>query len=92
MVGKPNQGLGYMFQDDGMKRGWGWSWSRRQSDAAYYAALGICPAEVTGTPALCKDPNAPMIAIINHPDIKRMLLFQRALVEERYHCHAVKLL
>jgi alkylation response protein AidB-like acyl-CoA dehydrogenase len=47
----------------------------------YYASLEYASQRLQGRRLTEKDPNTPMIAIINHPDIKRMLLYQRAIVE-----------
>lgn len=81
LVGKPNQGLGYMFQMMNEARvdvGLG---AVAKATAAYYASLEYAQQRLQGRRLTEKDPAAPMIAIINHPDIKRMLLYQRAIVE-----------
>ena len=49
--------------------------------AAYYAALDYCRERRQGRPLSAKDPALPQIPIVEHADIKRMLLFQRAVVE-----------
>ncbi len=49
--------------------------------AAYNEALDYCRERIQGVDmANFKDPNAPRVPIINHPDVRRMLLTQRAYV------------
>jgi len=49
--------------------------------AAYYAALEYAKERPQGRRIIEKDPATPQIPIIEHADVKRMLLFQRAIVE-----------
>ena len=49
--------------------------------AAYYAALEYSKTRRQGRKVSEKDPGLPPIAIIEHADVKRMLLFQRAVIE-----------
>jgi len=49
--------------------------------AAYYASLEYAKTRKQGRRVSEKDPTQPQVAIIEHPDVKRMLLFQRAVVE-----------
>jgi len=51
------------------------------ASAAYYAALEYCRERPQGRRITSKDPATPQMPIINHADVKRMLLFQRAVVE-----------
>lgn len=81
LVGKPNQGLAYMFQMMNEARVGVGLGAVAKATAAYYASLEYAGQRLQGRRLLEKDPNAPMIPIINHPDIKRMLLFQRAVTE-----------
>lgn len=81
LVGIPNQGLGYMFQMMNEARVGVGLGAAAKATAAYYASLEYAQQRLQGRRLSVKDPNSPMIAIINHPDIKRMLLFQRAIVE-----------
>lgn len=81
LVGEPNQGLRYMFQmmnearvDVGMS-------AAATASAAYYSALEYTKERPQGRHTSEKDPNKPQIPIIQHSDIKRMLLFQRAIAE-----------
>ena len=49
--------------------------------AAYYASLDYARTRRQGRKVSQKDPNLPPIPIIEHADVKRMLLFQRAVIE-----------
>jgi len=49
--------------------------------AAYYASLEYTKTRCQGRKLGQKDPNRPPVPIIEHADVKRMLLFQRAFVE-----------
>jgi butyryl-CoA dehydrogenase len=51
------------------------------ASAAYYTALEYAKERPQGRKLGAKDPMLPQVAIIQHPDVKRMLLFQRAMVE-----------
>lgn len=81
LVGEPHQGLKYMFQmmnearlDVGLS-------AAAIASAAYYAALAYARERTQGRKITEKDPAKPQIPIIEHADVKRMLLFQRAVVE-----------
>ena len=81
LVGEPHKGLVYMFQmmneariDVGMS-------AAAVASAAYYASLQYARERPQGRRLTAKDPTLPQINIIEHADVKRMLLFQRAVVE-----------
>lgn len=81
LVGEPHKGLMYMFQMMNEARidvGLG---AAAIASAAYYASLEYAKERPQGRKATSKDPTQPQIPIIQHADIKRMLLFQRAVVE-----------
>lgn len=81
LVGEPNKGLSYMFQMMNEQRidvGLG---AAGIASAAYYAALEYTKERPQGRRMTEKDPTLPQVPIIEHADIKRMLLFQRAIVE-----------
>jgi butyryl-CoA dehydrogenase len=81
LVGGPNKGLACMFQMMNEQRidvGLGASGI---ASAAYYEALEYSKERPQGRPLSSKDPSKPQVPIIEHPDVKRMLLFQRAIVE-----------
>jgi butyryl-CoA dehydrogenase len=81
LVGEPNKGLRCMFQlmneariDVGMG-------ATAIASAAYYAALDYARQRPQGRRITSKNPSEPQIPIIEHADVKRMLLFQRAIIE-----------
>lgn len=81
LLGEPNQGLSYMFQMMNEARVGVGLGAVAKATAAYYASLEYAGQRIQGRAISDKDPNSPMIPIINHPDVKRMLLFQRAIIE-----------
>jgi butyryl-CoA dehydrogenase len=81
LVGEPHKGLRYMFQMMNEARvdvGMG---AAAIASAAYCASLEYTRQRPQGRPVAGKDPLAPQVSIIEHADVKRMLLFQRAIVE-----------
>ena len=84
LVGEPNQGLKYMFQmmngariDVGMT-------AASTATAAYYASLQYANERPQGRKILNtgkKDVSEGQTLIINHPDVRRMLLLQKAINE-----------
>lgn len=81
LIGEPGKGLGYMFQMmNGARLDVGLG-AASIASAAYYAALDYVKTRLQGRALTSKDPLSPQLAIINHADIKRMLLFQRSVFE-----------
>jgi len=81
LVGEPHKGLIYMLQMMNEARidvGLG---AAAIASAAYYASLEYAKERPQGRRLTSKDPTQPQIPIIQHADIRRMLLFQRAVVE-----------
>ena len=81
LVGEPHNGLRYMFQMMNEARiavGLG---ATSMATAAYYSALDYTRTRRQGRIVSQKDPLQPQVPIIEHADVKRMLLFQRAVVE-----------
>ncbi len=81
LVGEPHKGLSYMFQMMNEARidvGMG---AAAIASAAYYASLEYARQRPQGRRPGAKDPTTPQIPIIQHADVKRMLLFQKAVVE-----------
>ena len=81
LVGEPHKGLFYMFRmmnDARIEVGMG---AAAKASAAYYASLEYTRERPQGRPITAKDPTKPQVPIIEHADIKRMLMFQRAVVE-----------
>jgi butyryl-CoA dehydrogenase len=81
LVGKPNMGLSYMFQMMNEERVGIGMGATGKATAAYYASLEYTKQRLQGRKANQKDPNSPQVPIIEHADIKRMLLFQRSVCE-----------
>jgi butyryl-CoA dehydrogenase len=81
LVGEANKGLNYMFQMMNEKRVKVGVGAVGKATAAYYAALEYAQQRLQGRREGEKNPLSPQIPIIEHSDIKRMLLFQRAICE-----------
>lgn len=81
LVGEANKGLSYMFQMmNGSRISVGMG-AASIASAAYYASLEYAKERPQGRKLSSKDPASPQVPIIEHPDVKRMLLFQKAIVE-----------
>lgn len=81
LVGEPNKGLGYMFQMMNEARlGVGLA-AISTATAAYYASLKYCQERPQGRRLNEKNLTLPPTLIINHPDVRRMLFFQKSVVE-----------
>ncbi|MEW5723342.1 MAG: acyl-CoA dehydrogenase [Thermodesulfobacteriota bacterium] len=81
LVGEPHQGLRYMFQmmnEARIEVGLG---AAAIASAAYHASLEYARQRPQGRRITDKDPTLPPVPIIEHADVRRMLLFQRAVVE-----------
>jgi alkylation response protein AidB-like acyl-CoA dehydrogenase len=81
LVGEPHNGLKYMFQMMNEARIGVGLGATAIATAAYYASLDYAKTRLQGRNVAQKDPTLPQIPIIEHADVKRMLLFQRAVVE-----------
>jgi len=81
LVGEPHKGLQYMFQMMNEARIGVGLGAVAVATAAYYAALDYAGTRRQGRKVTQKDPTLPPVPIIAHADVKRMLLFQRAVVE-----------
>lgn len=82
LVGQPHQGLPYMFQMMNEARiGVGMT-AAGIATAAYHAALQYARERPQSRRLNEKNAlDAPQTPIINHPDVRRMLLFQKAVTE-----------
>lgn len=81
LVGEPHKGLTYMFQMMYEARiGVGLT-AVSTATAAYYASLKYCNERPQGRRLNEKDMSIPPTLIINHPDVRRMLFFQKAVNE-----------
>jgi len=81
LVGEPGRGLSYMFQMMNEERINVGSGALAKATAAYYASLEYCKERRQGRKLSDKNPDSPQTPIIDHADIKRLLLFQRAVAE-----------
>ena len=81
LVGEPHAGLKYMFQMMNEARIGVGMGAAAMAAGAYYASLDYARTRRQGRSVSEKDPTLPPVPIIEHADIKRMLLFQRAIVE-----------
>lgn len=81
LLGEPHRGLSYMFQMMNEARLGVGMQATSIASAGYYAALDYAKDRPQGRKLGAKDPSQPQIPIIEHADVKRMLLFQRAISE-----------
>ncbi len=81
LVGEPNKGLIYMFQMMNEARIGTGLVAAAQASAAYYTALKYANERPQGRLPSSKSPLEPPVLIIEHADVKRMLLFQKATTE-----------
>lgn len=81
LLGEPHQGLKYMFQMMNAARIDVGATAASTATAAYYASLKYAKERSQGTLLSGGSPQNGQTLIINHPDIKRMLLLQKAITE-----------
>ena len=81
LVGEPHKGLTYMFQMMNEARVGVGTNAAAIGTAAYHASLQYARERPQGRKINEKDPTKPQTLIINHADVKRQLLFQKAVVE-----------
>ncbi len=81
LVGEPHKGLSYMFKMMNEARLAVGMQATAIAMSAYYAALEYARERPQGRRLTSKDPTVPQVPIIEHPDVRRMLLFQRSVVE-----------
>ena len=81
LIGEPNQGLFYMFQMMNEARNEIGIGATAIASAAYYASLQYAKERPQGRKADNKDPSSQQVPIIEHADVKRMLLFQKAVID-----------
>ncbi|MCG8687520.1 MAG: acyl-CoA dehydrogenase [Desulfobacterales bacterium] len=80
LVGEPHRGLSYMFQmmnNARLEVGMG---ATAIATAAYHCALGYCRTRRQGRAVTAPKESEP-VPIIQHADVRRMLLLQRAVTE-----------
>ncbi|MCW2725834.1 MAG: acyl-CoA dehydrogenase [Frankiales bacterium] len=81
LVGEPHQGLSYMFHMMNEARIGVGSGATALGYTGYLRSLAYARTRTQGRPVGAKDPAAPPVPIIEHADVKRMLLAQKAYVE-----------
>lgn len=81
LVGAPHKGLAYMFQMMNEARIGTGLMAAATASGAYYAALEYARVRPQGRHPSNKDLSLPQVLIIEHADVRRMLLFQKAVIE-----------
>lgn len=81
LVGEPHQGLSYMFHMMNEARITIGTNSAMSGLAAYLYSLDYARTRLQGRRSRDKDPATPQIPIIEHADVRRMLLAQKSTVE-----------
>ena len=81
LVGEPNQGISYMFQMMNEARLMVGMNGVATASVAYLEALDYARTRPQGRSLSSRDPASPQIPIVDHPDVRRMLLRQKAIVE-----------
>jgi alkylation response protein AidB-like acyl-CoA dehydrogenase len=81
LVGEPHRGLQYMFHMMNEARIGVGLGATTLGYTAYLHALEYARARPQGRPAKGKDPAAAQVPIVQHADVRRMLLTQKAYVE-----------
>lgn len=84
LVGRENEGLTCMFHMMNEARIGVGMGAIMLGYRAYLASLKYARERLQGRRAGNKDPNSPQVALIEHPDVRRMLLAQKAYVEGAY--------
>jgi butyryl-CoA dehydrogenase len=81
LVGEENQGLKYMFHMMNEARILVGTSAAVTAQTGFQYALDYAKERPQGRLPSCKDPHSPMINIIEHADIRRLLLAQKAYAE-----------
>ncbi len=80
LVGEPNRGIQYMFQMMNEARIMVGMNGVATASAAYYESLAYARTRTQGRPPAARA-SGPQIPIVDHADVRRMLLRQKAIVE-----------
>jgi alkylation response protein AidB-like acyl-CoA dehydrogenase len=80
LVGEPHRGIRHMFQMMNEARLMVGMNGVATAAVAYHEALAYALDRPQGRPLAAKDPAAPQVPIIEHADVRRMLLRQKAIV------------
>jgi alkylation response protein AidB-like acyl-CoA dehydrogenase len=81
LVGEEHKGLAYMFHMMNESRMAVGLQATATGYAGYLASLAYAKERTQGRPVDAKDPSRPPVALIEHADVKRMLLAQKSYVE-----------
>jgi len=81
LVGEAGRGLAYMFRMMNEARIGVGMGAVMLGYAGYLASLEYARERLQGRPAGAKDPAGPMVPIIRHADVRRLLLRQKSIVE-----------
>jgi alkylation response protein AidB-like acyl-CoA dehydrogenase len=81
LIGRPNQGLSAMFHMMNEARIGVGTGATALGYTGYLKALDYARSRPQGRPVTAKDPSSPQVPIIEHPDVRRMLLAQKSYVE-----------
>jgi alkylation response protein AidB-like acyl-CoA dehydrogenase len=81
LVGTPHQGLAHMFQMMNSARLMVGMNGVTTAYVAYQEALEYARTRTQGRPLSSRDPRSPPVPIVQHADVRRMLLRQKAIVE-----------
>ncbi|MBA3458774.1 MAG: acyl-CoA dehydrogenase [Deltaproteobacteria bacterium] len=81
LVGQPHRGLNAMFQMMNEARIMVGMNGVATASVAYHESLAYALERTQGRPVEAKDPTAPQVPIVEHADVRRMLLRQKAIVE-----------
>jgi len=81
LIGEPNRGLSYMFHMMNEARIGVGLGAVALGYAGYLESLDYARNRPQGRPLAARDPAAPQVRIVEHADVRRMLLAQKAYVE-----------
>jgi butyryl-CoA dehydrogenase len=81
LVGEPHQGVASMFQMMNEARISVGADAVATASVAYLESLAYARTRPQGRPASSRDPHRPQVPIVEHADVRRMLLRQKAIVE-----------
>ncbi len=81
LVGAPHAGLSYMFHMMNEARIGVGSGATALGYSGYLKSVDYARNRPQGRPLTAKDPRSPQVPIVEHPDVKRMLLAQKCYVE-----------
>jgi butyryl-CoA dehydrogenase len=81
LIGEPGKGLRYMFQMMNGARIFVGAQAAATASVAYHESLAYARERKQGRPVTQRDPNSKPISIIEHADVRRMLLRQKSITE-----------